>query len=238
MPKWTRRSFLKSGIAASASATSLLSSGGGTLSGQNLSTSNTSQPASVRSPRERALLDFGWRFHLGHADDPTQDFDFGRDREFQKTGDFFKPSHPDFDTSSWRAVDLPHDWAVELPFHQDPWLFGHGSKPLGRTYPATSIGWYRRVFEIPASDLGKRLSIEFDGVFRDSMVALNGDFLGRNLSGYAPFCYDITDHANYGGKNVLVVRVDATQFEGWWYEGAGIYRHVWLNVADKTPVAP
>ncbi|MGH9455315.1 MAG: beta-galactosidase GalA, partial [Terriglobia bacterium] len=92
----------------------------------------------------------------------------------------------------------------------------------------TSIGWYRRVFDIPQSDVGKRLSIEFDGVFRDSMVALNGNFLGGNLSGYAPFRYDITDHANYGGKNVLVVRVDATEYEGWFYEGAGIYRHVWL----------
>ncbi|HUZ47979.1 MAG TPA: beta-galactosidase GalA [Terriglobia bacterium] len=230
MPKWTRRNFLKTGVAASAGATSLLPSGTRLLSGETSSASapDGARPASAPAPRERTLLDFGWRFHLGHADDPAQDFDFGRGRAFQKTGDFFKPSHPDFDASGWRAVDLPHDWAVELPFHEDPWLIGHGSKPLGRTYPATSIGWYRRVFQIPAGDLGKRLSLEFDGVFRDSMVALNGNFLGRNMSGYAPFCYDITDHANYGGNNVLVVRVDATEFEGWWYEGAGIYRHVWL----------
>ena len=228
MSKWTRRNFLKTGVAASAGATSLLPSGTRILGGQTPSALDRERPASAHTPRERALLDFKWRFHLGHADDPAQDFDFGREHEFQKTGDFFKPSHPDFDDSDWRAIDLPHDWAVELPFHEDPWLTTHGSKPLGRTYPATSIGWYRRVFDVPTGDLGKCLSIEFDGVFRDSMVALNGNFLGRNISGYAPFRYDITDHANYGGKNVLVVRVDATEFEGWWYEGAGIYRHVWL----------
>ncbi len=228
MPKLTRRNFLKTGVAASAGATPFLPLGAQVLKGQSASEPAAGRPASGPSPRERALLDFGWRFHLGHADDPAQDFDFGRGRAFQKTGDFFKPSHPDFDASGWQAIDLPHDWAVELPFHEDPWLRNHGFKPLGRTYPATSIGWYRRVFDIPADDLGKRLSLEFDGVFRDSMVALNGNFLGRNLSGYAPFSYDITDHANYGGKNILVVRVDATEFEGWWYEGAGIYRHVWL----------
>ncbi len=149
---------------------------------------------------------------------------------------FSKPSRPDFDDTGWEAIDLPHDWAVALPFHEDEWLTAHGSKPLGRDYPETSIGWYRRVFEIPAGDLGKRLSLEFDGVFRDSMVALNGNFLGRNLSGYAPFSYDITDHAWYGRKNVLVVRVDATEHEGWWYEGAGIYRHVWLVKTNPVHV--
>jgi beta-galactosidase len=219
---------LQSGLAASAGATAFLPAAGRALKGQNPAAPSCSRPAYTDSPRERALLDFGWRFHLGHADDPSQDFGFGRDREFQKTGDFFKPSGPDFDDSGWRAIDLPHDWAVELPFYKDAWLTNHGSKPIGRTYPATSIGWYRRTFEVPASDWGKRLSIEFDGAFRDSLVALNGDFLGRNVSGYAPFCYDITDHVNYGGKNVLVARLDATEFEGWWYEGAGIYRHVWL----------
>jgi len=230
MPNWTRRDFLKSGIAASAGAASLgpnaeeiLAEPGAALAGAS------GQSSSAVSLRERLLLDFGWRFHLGNAADPSKDFDYGRGRGFQKTGAFFfKPSRPDFDDSDWEAVDLPHDWAVALPFHEDEWLTAHGSKPLGRNYPETSIGWYRRVFEIPSGDLGRRLSLEFDGVFRDSMVALNGNLLGRNLSGYAPFSYDITEHAWYGRKNVLVVRVDATEHEGWWYEGAGIYRHVWL----------
>ena len=103
-----------------------------------------------------------------------------------KTGDFFRPSRPNFNDAGWRAIDLPHDWAVELPFQNDKAVIDHGAKPLGRNYPATSIGWYRRVFDIPQGDFGKRLSIEFDGVFRDSIAALNGIFLGRNMSGYAP----------------------------------------------------
>jgi beta-galactosidase len=182
-------------------------------------------------------MDFGWRFHLGHACDPAQDFGYGGDGVFSKSGELFEPSFARFDDSKWRVVDLPHDWAVELEFENDLGVVNHGFKPLDRNYPATSIGWYRRVFEIPQSDLGKRLSIEFDGVFRDCMVALNGIFLGRNMSGYAPFSYDVTDFLEYGPKNVLVVRVDATQGEGWFYEGAGIYRHVWLAKTHPVHVA-
>ena len=239
MDNWTRREFLKTGIAASTGASSLLPATGRLTFAQNNTPAPPQEPSSSGSPRERLLFDFGWRFHCGNAQDPSLDFNYGREREYAKTGDFFLrqsgsrprrpgPSSPAFDDADWQAIDLPHDWAVKLPFREDRWLTEHGSKPLGRTYPATSIGWYRRVFDIPQSDVGRRLSIEFDGVFRDSMVALNGNFLGRNLSGYAPFRYDITDHANYGGKNVLVVRADATEYEGWFYEGAGIYRHVWL----------
>jgi beta-galactosidase len=228
MSGWTRREFLKSGVAATTGAGSLALPAGLAAQSQDESAGGR-QAAEAGSPRERLLLDFGWRFHLGNADDPSLDFDYGRGRDYQKTGAFFSfPSRPDFDDGGWQAIDLPHDWAVALPFQEDPALTGHGSKPLGRKYPATSIGWYRRVFEIPQEDLGKRLSLEFDGVFRNSMASLNGNFLGRNMSGYAPFRYGITDHAHYGGKNVLVVRVDATEFEGWFYEGAGIYRHVWL----------
>jgi beta-galactosidase len=228
MYKWTRRDFLKSSVAATAGA-GALPLGSLTARGANPGTAGPpARPDAAPSTRERLLLDFGWRFHLGHADDPARDFGYGRGDDYMKTGDFFQPSHPDFKDSEWRAIDLPHDWAVELPFQNDKSVNDHGAKPLGRNYPATSIGWYRRVIEIPQSDSGKRLSLEFDGVFRDSMVALNGNSLGRNMSGYAPVTYDITDVANYGGKNVLVVRVDATESEGWFYEGAGIYRHVWL----------
>jgi beta-galactosidase len=235
MRKWTRREVLKSGVAVSAGITSAIPTTAATLSSQT--------PAAVQpgdnpsSARERLLLDFGWRFHLGHACDPGQDFGFGGDGIFSKPGEFFEPAREKFDDSKWRALDLPHDWAVELEFENDPGIVNHGSKPLDRTYPATSIGWYRRAFEIPKSDLGKRLSIEFDGVFRDSMVVLNGHFLGRNTSGYAPFSHDVTDFLNYGALNVLVVRVDATQGEGWFYEGAGIYRHVWLVKTHPVHVA-
>ena len=123
------------------------------------------------------------------------------------------------------------------PFANDPVLYNQGFKPIGRTYPATSIGWYRRGFDLPASDHGRRLSLEFDCAFRDCLVALNGVYLGRNLSGYAPFRFDITDLANYGGGNVLVVRCDATEHEGWFYEGAGIYWHVWLVKTAPVHVA-
>ena len=233
---WTRRDVVKSGLAASVGAfvTPELARG-----------LSRTAPAATPAGRERLLLDFGWRFHLGHADDPAQDFDFGRGDVFAKVGRLFRPSRQDFDDHDWQPIDLPHDWAVALPFETPPSppppspesLVAHGCKPLGRAYPATSIGWYRRVFELPADDLGRRLSIEFDGVFRDCIVALNGQFLGRNLSGYAPFRYDVTDVANYGRKNVLVVRVDATEHEGWFYEGAGIYRHVWLVKTDPVHVA-
>ncbi|MFI5235972.1 MAG: glycoside hydrolase family 2 TIM barrel-domain containing protein, partial [Gemmatimonadales bacterium] len=230
MAQWTRREIIQGGLAASAAA--LVADAGNAAAlvrGPEVEAPST-------TPRERLLLDPSWRFHLGHADDPALDFDFGKDDLFAKSGVFFSPSAPDFDASAWRGVDLPHDWAVDLPFIEDPDQIAHGAKPLGRRYPATSIGWYRRVFELPAADLGRRISLEFDGVFRDSIVALNGHFLGRNQSGYAPFRYDVTDLANYGGKNVLVVRADATEHEGWFYEGAGIYRHVWLVKTDPVHV--
>jgi beta-galactosidase len=140
------------------------------------------------------------------------------------------PSQPDFDDSAWRIVHLPHDYVVEGKFTPtaDP---SHGSLPV-------MTAWYRRTFVIPSLDKGKTVWIDFDGVYRDSIVYLNGIKLGEWQSGYAPFRYDITNTAIYGGKNVLAVSVDPTHPEGWWYEGGGIYRHVWLNVTDPVHVAP
>src|ERR1700761_2791795 len=180
--------------------------------------------------RERLLLDFGWRFHFGNADEPDKDFGFGSGRtgNFQKTGNFLPAGEIAFDDSDWRDLDLPHDWAIELPFTNDPALQSKGFYPLGRTYPATSVGWYRRVFDIPAEDAGKRITIEFDGSYRETMVVLNGFYIGLHSGGYDPFSFDVTDFANAGGRNVLLVRVDATLSDGWFYEGAGIYRHVWM----------
>ena len=108
----------------------------------------------------------------------------------------------------------------------------HGFKPLGRRYPETSVGWYRREFDIPASDAGRRIAVEFDGAFRDVLVFVNGCFIGRNDNGYAPFRFDITDFLAVGAKNCIVARVDASFGDGWFYEGAGIYRHVWLTKTD------
>jgi beta-galactosidase len=231
MPDWTRRELLKTTVAASMS-------GGAPLAAQ----AAPDAPAASGEPapsRQRLLLDFGWRFSLGHACDPERDFGFGRGSEFSKSGGMLAPSRPHFDDSQWQAIDLPHDWAVELPFQQsdDDSVIMHGSKPMGRLFPATSIGWYRKLFDLPASDLGRRLWLEFDGVYRDAMVVFNGHFLGRHMSGYAPFRYDVTDFANYGGKNAIVVRVDATHSDGWFYEGAGIYRHVWLLKTNPVHLA-
>src|SRR5579872_1659999 len=236
MTDWTRRDVLKTaGLALS---TAVVSGGFGQTNQQRLM-QTADLPTSGGSEavlRQRIALDRGWRFHFGNASDPTKDFGYDGQSLYSQTGGMFEPSKADFDDTKWTQIDVPHDWAVELDFINDPSLESHGYKPLGRNYPATSIGWYRRIFEIPASDVGQRLWLEFDGVFRDSLVVLNGIYLGRHASGYTPFRYDITDIANYGRKNVLVVRVNATLGEGWWYEGAGIYRHVWLHKMNPLHV--
>jgi len=197
-----------------------------------------SKSANPGAGRERLLLDFGWRFHFGNADDPAKDFGFGSGRagNFQKTGNFLPAGAIAFDDGDWQPVDLPHDWAIELPFENDPALASKGFYPLGRNYPATSVGWYRRVFELPAADADKRITIEFDGSYRETMVVFNGFYVGRHSGGYDPFSFDVTDFATPGGRNVLLVRVDATSSDGWFYEGAGIYRHVWLVKTNSLHV--
>jgi beta-galactosidase len=188
--------------------------------------------------RERTSLDDGWRFALGHAADVKADFGFGSSLfSNAKAGAADGPAAVKFDDSQWRRVDLPHDWAVELPFdpHAD---VSNGGKPIGLQYPATSVGWYRRRLDVPASDRGRRISVEFDGVFRDSRVYLNGHFLGRFASGYDSFRCDLADLLNYGGENILALRVDASLHEGWFYEGAGIYRHVWLRKTAPIHLTP
>ena len=184
------------------------------------------------SPREQLLFDFGWKFQFGNGVDPARDLGFGMGQgDFAKTGEF-EFAKAKFDDSKWRTLNLPHDWAVELPFVHDEEQKSHGFKPLGRRYPETSVGWYRREFEIPSSDAGKRIAVEFDGAFRDVIVFVNGCFIGRNNNGYAPFRFDLSDFLAYGAKNYIVVRVDASFGDGWFYEGAGIYRHLWLTKTD------
>lgn len=192
------------------------------------------------APREQLPFDFDWRFALGNGDDPSKDFGFGFGQsDFAKTGDF-KIATSEFNDADWRRLNLPHDWAVELPFvhddkgDEDNRMLSHGYKPLGRRYPATSVGWYRRMFEVPESDRGRRIWIEFDGAMRDVVVFVNGCFIGRHDDGYTPFRFDLTDFLNYGGKNFIALRVDASFGDGWFYEGAGIYRHVWLTKMDPV----
>ncbi len=225
MERMTRRDVMKRGTGVSAlTRMGMTAAFAPTQSGK-------AQAQSEAAPlRERYLLDFGWRFHFGHAYDPAKDFGFGASRSggFQRTGNFLSPSGLAFDDSDWKPVDLPHDWVIGLLFTNDPALSSRGFYPVGREYPETSVGWYRRVFELPASDAAKRISVEFDGAYRDTMVVFNGFYIGRHSGGYDPFSYDLTDFARPGDRNVLLVRVDATLSDGWFYEGAGIYRHVWL----------
>jgi len=226
MKQLSRRDVIKGGLVVPA--TSLLS--GSTMITAPRSMAAQTQVVASASPRERLLLDFGWRFHFGHAVDASKDFGFGggRSRAFQKTGNFLPVAALAFDDSDWKTLNLPHDWAISLPFKNDPALSSKGFYPIGRSYPENSVGWYRRIFEIPKTDKGKRISIEFDGVYREALVTLNGFYIGQHRGGYDPFSFDVTDFIIPEAPNVLMVRVEATQSDGWFYEGAGIYRHTWL----------
>ncbi|MDP4150869.1 MAG: beta-galactosidase GalA [Bacteroidota bacterium] len=189
--------------------------------------------------QQRINIDADWKFHFGNAADPARDFNYSLVTLFAKTGAGHRTAiDPSFNDSSWRTLDLPHDWAVELPFVNIPNfdLMSHGYKPVGGLFQETSIGWYRKHFTVPGTDSGARFQIRFDGVFRNASFWLNGFYLGNNLSGYVGVGYDVTDYLRYDGDNVLVVRVDATQYEGWFYEGAGIYRHVWLNKYNNVHI--
>jgi beta-galactosidase len=174
-------------------------------------------------------MDFAWKFHLGDQ--------WGTGENPINLGVSTGPARSDFNDSAWATVNLPHDWAVALPFDRNA-PADHGFKPIGRNFPENSVGWYRRTFTLSAKDAGKRIWIEFGGVYRDSLVFVNNCQVGRQPRGYSSFSYDVTDVANYGGKNTIAVRVDASKFEGWFYEGAGIYRHVWLVKTSPLAIAP
>jgi len=195
--------------------------------------------AAQTAPRQQLNIDEGWKFHFGNAADPARDFNFSLATIFSKSSSGQGTAiDARFNDSSWRELDLPHDWAVELPFVNVPdfEVMSHGYKPVGGRFPETSIGWYRKHFTVSAADSGKRFQVQFDGIFRDARIWLNGFYLGNNASGYLGVGYDITDYLRFDRDNVLVVRADATQYEGWFYEGAGIYRHVWLNQYDNLHI--
>ena len=194
---------------------------------------------------ETINFDENWKFAFGNAADPAKDFGCGTEyfNYLTKAASIHNegPYSPKFDPAKWdnewKEVNLPHDWVVDLPFSSDA-SHSHGYKTVGYKYPETSVGWYRKVFSLPADDLGRHLSLRFDGIFRDARVWVNGFYLGSEPSGYASQVYDISEYLNYGGDNVIAVRADASLEEGWFYEGAGIYRHVWLEKTDPLHVAP
>lgn len=194
---------------------------------------------STLAAQQRLNFDDGWKFHLGNASDPHRDFYYGLGNILSKTGDADHTAiRADFDDKDWETVHLPHDWAVALPFVHvaNGDLDSHGYHAIGGLFPENSIGWYRKTFRMAREDSGRRVVLRFDGIFRDSKVWVNNCYLGGNFSGYTGSSYDITDFLHYGGKNTVVVRVDASQFEGWFYEGAGIYRHAWLDLFDNDHI--
>lgn len=190
--------------------------------------------------RETIRLNDGWRFALGHVD-MARDYTHGTEyfTYLTKTGfDHNKgPANVKFDDSAWQQVTLPFDWVVDLGFSGEA-SHSHGYKKVGWKYPESSVGWYRRHLTVPASDWGKRISVQFDGIFRNSQVFINGHYVGGEPSGYATQVYNLTEYLNYGGDNILTVRADASMEEGWYYEGAGIYRDVWLVKTQPLHVVP
>jgi beta-galactosidase len=166
-------------------------------------------PPPTTELHQQTLLDPDWRFHLGDLPNP--------------------PLSADYPDDQWRHLNLPHDYVIEGSYNT--------SSEKQHGYLPTSVAWYRKHLSIPASAQGKILSLDFDGAFRDSQVWLNGTFLGRHPSGYTPFSYDITHLAKPGSDNIIAVRIDPSQFEGHWYEGGGIYRHVYLTTLSPQHIA-
>lgn len=189
--------------------------------------------------RKTENFDEGWKFHFGNAADPAKDFGCGTEyfNYLTKAASIHNegPYCEKFVEKEWKTVNLPFDFVVDLPFAKEA-SHSHGYKMVGYKYPETSVGWYRKIFHVDKADLGKHFELLFDGIFRDSRVWVNGFYCGGERSGYLSQCYDITDYLNYGGDNIVCVRCDATLEEGWYYEGAGIYRHVWMTSTSPVHV--
>src|SRR5690348_11539985 len=165
------------------------------------------------NPRPGKTVSFNqnWRFNLGEVPNG------------QDTG---------LNDAQWRQLDLPHDWSIEGKFDENaPSGTGGGALPGG-------IGWYRKTFTVPLASKGKLVFVEFDGVYRNSEVWINGHYLGKRPYGYSTFEYELTPHLIYGGgPNVIAVRVDNSQQpNSRWYSGSGIYRNVWLTATDRVHV--
>ncbi|MBR8534071.1 DUF4982 domain-containing protein [Carboxylicivirga sediminis] len=198
----------------------------------------TSYVALGQTVRERINFDDDWYFAYGHPFDKTKDYHTGTSyftylakARYGADG----AAAADFDHRAWRPVNLPHDWAVEVPFDAKA-SHSHGYKAVGPGFPETSVGWYRKIFFIDSTQLGHQIFLDFDGVSRDSKVWVNGHYLGNEPSGYQSFSYNISDIINYGADNVVAVRADVSMEEGWYYEGAGIYRHVWLRTTPALHI--
>lgn len=209
-------------------------------------------PLGAAEPRERMLITEGWRFHRGEAPDAggTLAYEAIRDWVLPTGVELISAGAPaprrpageepgarvsfvqrSFDDGGWRVLDLPHDWGIEGPFMQDrpgdtgklPW---HG------------VGWYRKVLPITPADSGRRITLEIDGAMAYSAVWLNGRFVGGWPYGYTSYQLDLTPYVDFGGRNVLVVRLDNLDDSSRWYPGSGLYRNVWLLKTAPVHIAP
>lgn len=168
----------------------------------------------MEQPRQPAradrLLNFGWRYNVGDEPDAK---------------------NPSFDDSGWQMVNVPHDGSIHGAFDKEGSTQENGFRPRHK-------GWYRKSFTLPADDIrGKRVALEFEGVYRDAEVWVNGEYLGKQPNGYMGFTYDITDHVIPDKENVVAVRYDNTYVSSRWYTGEGIYRNVWLRVKNPVSIA-
>ena len=203
--------------------------------------------AQAQSVRESIRLDKGWKFKLGHAADPQKDFGCGTEyfNYLTKANSIHNegPYAQKFDDAGWEEVQVPHDWVATLPYAPEA-SHSHGYKTVGWKYPETSVGWYRNNVKIEKCNNAKidgvpcSYYLRFDGIFRNAQVWFNGFYMGTEPSGYATQMYDITPYIKYGEDNLICVRADASLEEGWFYEGGGIYRDVWLEKKALVSVAP
>ena len=167
----------------------------------------------LKAQSQTVLFDYGWQYHTGGAQGAEQ---------------------PGFDDSSWRTLDLPHDWSIEdLPgtassFNRDAISQVSGGFTIGGT------GWYRKTFVLPDDNRAKRIVIQFDGVYMNPEIWINGESLGSHPYGYTSFWFDITDKVKFGSPNIVAVKVRNEGENSRWYAGSGIYRHVWLKILEPV----
>ncbi|PZR22953.1 MAG: beta-galactosidase [Citrobacter freundii] len=164
---------------------------------------------SVAQTRKQLLFNDNWKFNLGDASGAEK---------------------PAFNDGAWRKLTLPHDWSIEQPFSKQ-WASATGYLPGG-------IGWYRKTFDAPVNWKGKKVYIDFDGVYNNSEVWINGHYLGKRPNGFVAFSYDLTPYLNFGRENKIAVKADHSKFaDSRWYTGSGIYRDVHLTIVNPVHIA-
>ena len=153
----------------------------------------------ITTARQTESLNKNWKFHLGSANNPEKDFSYGIVRNFTIAGGGGGAVSPKFDDSKWRTVNVPHDWAVELPFeyHKHFDVQSHGYRPVGGFYPENSVGWYRKRFNVDKEKEGQRFVLRFEGVYRDFKLFVNNNYIGGNFGGYTESSFDITDFIEF-----------------------------------------